>query len=81
MAPIAKVTRDGTIKQNPARQALVVLSHHRNARADEALEEMARRRTPAVCKRGGPVWIGQGRGERGAGLLGPVIDAIRTDIR
>ncbi len=75
VALIAKVARRRDDQAKPGEEALAALSHHRNARADEALEEMASAPHSRKLREEALFWIGQNRGERGARFLGRVIDA------
>ena len=60
-------------------EALSTLAYHRNARADEALEEMASAPNPEKTREQALFWLGQSRGERGARFLTKVIEGDRDD--
>lgn len=55
-------------------EALSTLAYHRNARADEVLEEMASAPNPVKTREQALFWLGQSRGERGARFLTKVIE-------
>jgi len=57
-----------------ADEALSTLAYHRNARADEVLEEMASAPNPEKMREQALFWLGQTRGERGARFLTKVIE-------
>jgi hypothetical protein len=55
-------------------EALSTLAYHRNARADEVLEEMASAPNSGKTREQALFWLGQSRGERGARFLTRVIE-------
>jgi HEAT repeat protein len=69
VALIAKIARGGVGPAKPGEDALSALSHHRNARADYALEEMAAAPHSRKLREDALFWLGQNRGERGARFL------------
>lgn len=68
---LAKVARRSS--RNLGDEALSTLAFHRNARADEVLEEMASAPNPEKMREQALFWLGQSRGERGARFLTRVI--------
>ncbi len=70
---IAKVARAGGGHAKPGEEALAALSHHRNARADDVLEDLAAAPHPEDMREKALFWIGQNRGERGARFLTKVM--------
>jgi HEAT repeat protein len=75
VALLAKAADQGASSRKVAEEALASLSFHRNARADEVLEDMASAPHPEKVREGALFWLGQNRGERGARFLGRVITA------
>jgi hypothetical protein len=69
VALIAKTARGGEGAGKPDEEALAALSHHRNARADDVLEEMASAPNSHKLRENALFWLGQNRGERGARFL------------
>jgi hypothetical protein len=69
---LAKAARKSS--RNLADEALSTLAFHRNARADEVLEEMASAPNPEKMREQALFWLGQSRGERGARFLTKVIE-------
>jgi hypothetical protein len=69
VALLAKVAREAEGRGGPDEEALAALSHHRNARADDALEELAAAPRSRDMREQALFWIGQSRGERGARFL------------
>ena len=60
-------------------EALSTLAYHRNARADEVLEDMASAPNPGKIREQALFWLGQSRGERGARFLTQVIEGDPND--
>jgi len=74
VALLAKTAEQGrTVSRNLPEEALAALSFHRNARADEVLEDMASAPRPEKVREQALFWLGQNRGERGARFLSRVI--------
>jgi hypothetical protein len=74
---LAKAARKSS--RNLADEALSTLAYHRNARADEVLEEMASAPNPEKMREQALFWLGQSRGERGARFLTKVIEGDPDD--
>lgn len=70
---LAKAAKKST--RDLADEALSTLAYHRNARADEVLEEMAAAPNPEKMREQALFWLGQSRGERGARFLTGVLKA------
>lgn len=60
-------------------EALSTLAFHRNARADEVLEEMASAPNPGKIREQALFWLGQSRGERGTRFLTRVVEGDPDD--
>lgn len=74
---LAKTAKKGS--RNLDDEALSTLAFHRNARADEVLEEMASAPNPGKTREQALFWLGQSRGERGARFLTRVIESDPDD--
>ncbi|HEV8582485.1 MAG TPA: HEAT repeat domain-containing protein [Thermoanaerobaculia bacterium] len=76
VALLAKLARSGetrTKSRDFPENALAALSHHRNARADDVLEDLASAPHSEDMREHALFWIGQNRGERGAKFLTKVM--------
>jgi HEAT repeat protein len=72
---LAKAARSGEGRSGkPSEEAMMALSYHRNARADDALEELASAPHAEKLRENALFWIGQNRGERGARFLTKVMN-------
>jgi hypothetical protein len=67
------VNRGRDVSRNLPEEALAALSLHRNARADEVLEDLSSAPHPGKIREQALFWLGQNRGERGARFLTRVI--------
>ena len=74
---LAKTARQSS--RNLVDEALSTLAYHRNARADEVLEEMASAPNSGKTREQALFWLGQSRGERGARFLTRVIEGDPDD--
>jgi HEAT repeat protein/PBS lyase HEAT-like repeat-containing protein len=75
---LAKLARAGEGRgrsADPAEEALAALSYHRNARADDVLEDLASAPHAEKLRENALFWIGQNRGERGGKFLTRVVSS------
>lgn len=83
VALLAKIIRssEGSAKRpaHVAEEAMTALSFHRNARADDVLEDLASPRHSGKLREDALFWIGQNRGERGARFLTSVVTSDADD--
>ncbi|HEV2851371.1 MAG TPA: HEAT repeat domain-containing protein [Thermoanaerobaculia bacterium] len=80
VALLAKtVNRGRDVSRNLPEEALAALSLHRNARADEVLEDLSSAPHPGKLREQALFWLGQHRGERGARFLTRVIGTDPDD--
>jgi HEAT repeat protein len=76
VALMAKTARAGAGRsKKPSEEALMALSYHRNARADDALEDLASAPHSEDLREDALFWIGQNRRERGAQFLTRVMNS------
>lgn len=78
VALVAKLARSGETRERShdfSEDALAALSYHRNARADDVLEDLAAAPHSGKMREHALFWIGQNRGERGARFLTRVVNA------
>lgn len=77
VALLAKLARAGEGRRpaHAAEEALTALSYHRNARADDVLEELASAPHAEKMRENALFWIGQNRGEHGARFLTKVLNS------
>ena len=82
---LAKAARAGENREKAgdfSEDAMAALSYHRNARADDVLEDLASAQHSAQMREHALFWIGQNRGERGARFLARVVSGDPdADIR
>jgi len=83
VALLAKVIRssEGSAKRpaHVAEEAMTALSFHRNARADDVLEDLASPGRSDKMREDALFWLGQNRGERGARFLTRVMASDADD--
>lgn len=75
---VAKIIREGdghARSEDLPEEAMMALSYHRNARADDVLEELASAPHAEKMRENALFWIGQNRGERGARFLTKVLNS------
>jgi len=70
---LAKAARNGERPSHVGEEALTALSYHRNARADDVMEDLASAPHSGKMRENALFWMGQNRGERGARFLARVM--------